>query len=100
KWDEKHARIPLDPPTDGFPAPQSRSGTGFPKISRRLGTEHFEKRDLESESFLNIATQIVAQFFQSLNPSQDFCGIKSLGQGRDFLFRCWKITPPNIAARA
>lgn len=33
-----------------------------------LGAEDFEKRDLESERFLNVAPEIVSQLFQSLDP--------------------------------
>ena len=57
-------------PTEGFRAPDKPSLSG-----KFLRTKDFQKRDFESECFLNIAAEIVSQFFQPLNSAQHIrCG--------------------------
>ena len=40
------------------------------RFGPQSGPEDFDKRDLEGKRFLNIAAEIIPQFFQSLDPLQ------------------------------
>src|SRR6266478_819144 len=66
---------------------------------RASGTEDIQKRDLEGERFLNVAAEVVPQFFQTLNPAQYFRCAKTVRQHGGFLFCRRQIAPGDFAAR-
>src|SRR6266581_6844243 len=66
---------------------------------RASGTEDLQKRDLEGERFLNVAAEVVPQFFQTLNPAQYFRCAKTVRQHGGFLFCRRQIAPGDFATR-
>ncbi len=66
---------------------------------RASGTEDLQKRDLEGERFLNVAAEVVPQFFQTLNPAKHFRCAKTVRQHGGFLFCRRQIAPGDFAAR-
>src|SRR2546428_2374056 len=77
-----------------FRARSSRKSCSLKKIS---GTEDFEKGDFEGERFLNIATEIVPQFFQPLDSAQYVRRGDAFRENGGFLFCSGQNTPGRLA---
>src|ERR1700730_11391420 len=66
----------------------------------KSGRKYLQKSDFDGEGFLNVASQVIAQFFQAAMAAENFGCAETTGHTFRFFFFGWQIAFLHASARA